>query len=663
MIQLFLQLKELLKYCRTQMGNNTQRPLPEQKVKAKRLLNTTIIWGDYNNNQDNKYLINQLVEFYNFKEENIFQCFNESDFYLKLQKYGSKNTLIMMSGRFATQKNFQNVKYVDQLITNCQINCRYILIYTSEQTINQQNLSLATLQSQYPSLMALEHKYKQLVQQMLNLIYNYSHIPFELQENQQNYLSSEQDTKLINIFTKSEYFDLNKQYKKLNIEDEKLKRLIDLLKNVNSDSPLDKFKDESLVKNFLHKIKQCCKQNTITQKSQIIQKQNIVNNLIHLFSKEGDIYKLVNFTLCTLNPLIYDCMKPVYKLFSAALTKYDDENNFRQLKLYRGSVISKSFYQQISYQFVLKESKNEKTFIFFPSFISTTLDKQVAQYLVAPQQIQTQILSSSESLVTPKLIQNQTKIASSSQDQVASQQIQNQTQIVSSSQDQEAPQQIQTQTQTESGFENMEYEVYEIIYNSRKFLLDNTILYQYQQGQQTSKISKEVYQLIKKFRPFLLQNQNSVQNTQTNQNINQQFVNQENEEEELKDESQVEPRNEDQIGFQNNQEGQEKEESKSQNEIKQSIYEEFKNHDEEDFRLLPKDMSNFYKVIFHIKANISLENPYRPKYISKISEYSEEEFLFQPFSKFKVLRITEPDNLRNDDQAIQFHEIYLEYQE
>ncbi|KAL4486713.1 hypothetical protein ABPG72_022188 [Tetrahymena utriculariae] len=572
----------------------------QQKCKAQRLVDTTIIWGDYNNNKDNQFLIDYFAKCQNFRKDNIIYCLNESDFYRKISKCQKKNSLIIMSGRFATQENFQNLNYVDQLIKNRQISCRYSLIYTSEQTINQQKWSLPNLQSQYPSLMALEYDHNKLIQQLLDLVYNLSHIPFELQENLLYYLSSEQDIELINLFTESQNFDLKKQQRRLKIEDIKFKQLIELLKKVNSESPLDKFKDENLIQKFLLKINKCYEQNNNNKKSQILQEADLINNLINLFSKEGEIYKLINFTLCTINPLIYQCMKPVYKIFSSALAKYKDQNQTSQLKLFRGSLISKSFYQQIALQFVLNQSKNQETFIFFPSFTSTTLKKEVAQYLVAPEQ-------------------------------------------------------IQMQTQILSSFENMSYEVYELIYTYRPFLLKNIVLNQFQQGNHLKKIQKEVYQIIKQFRPFLLQNQNLVQNSQINQQTSQQFSNQNNEELEIQNNNQVELiKNEEQ------------EEQINKNDMQQFLQndekdEEFKNHDEEDFRQLPKDISNFYRVIFHIKADINIENPYKPKYISKISEYSEEEFLFQPFSKFKVLDISEPNNLGNNDQAVQFHKIYLEY--
>ncbi|KAL4449119.1 hypothetical protein ABPG74_021111 [Tetrahymena malaccensis] len=578
------------------MGNNLHK---QEKCKPERLTETTIIWGDYNNSQDNQSIIDHLVQFYKFKKENLIYCLNEDRFYRKIQKFGQTNCLIVMSGRFATQQDFQNIKHVDALIQTRQINCKYTLIYTSEDTIKKQNWTLPALQSQYPSLMALEYVNKKLVQQMLDLIYNQSHIPFELQENLMYYLSNSQDIELINLFTKSESYNLQKQQRRLKIEDVKFKELIELLKKVNSESPLDQFKDENLIKKFLEKINKCYELSDIKKKSQNQQEVEIINNLINLFSKEGEVYKLVNFTLCTINPLIYNCMKPVYKIFSTALAKYNDGNKISKLKLFRGSVISKSFYQQISLQFVLNESKNQETFIFFPSFTSTTLIKEVAQYLVAPEQIQTQV------------------------------------QILSS-------------------FENMSYEVYQIIYNFRPFLLQNTPLYQFQQGQNMNQIKEEVYQIIKQFRPFLLQNQIPVQNEQISQQEAQELSNQFNMQQEIQINTQVELKKEDQNID---------DESQSQNDTQLFLQneEELKNHDEEDFRQLPKDMSNFHKVIFHIKADINLENPYRPKYISKISEYSEEEILFQPFSKFKVLGISEPSVQGNNEQAVQFHQIYLEY--
>ncbi|KAL4475447.1 hypothetical protein ABPG72_022082 [Tetrahymena utriculariae] len=336
-----------------------------------------IIWGDPNNNLDNDYVKKGLIERYSFLAERIYKYENGIDFRRKSKQLSKRNILFLMSGTFANEQisGKSNLEWVNNQIQQQKIHSKSIILFTSMSTIQKNQWTIQNLQQKFRYVTQLSIEYSSLFTSIDKMIFNRIHRSF-VQCNHLDYYFRAGTQSILNIFEETDQYSFkNLQISAQNLLS-KFENLCEYLKTFEVQAPLTLYLSQTDKQATIKSIESCLYQNGVLLSDNII-----IQNFINLYTQETPVYKILNFSLNTMNPKIYSYLSNLYKLLSKCLYLYDDKQNLSQIQLYRGAAIQKYQYDTLYEEYQYNLQQNKPTFIVFPQFLSTSEQKKVALQL------------------------------------------------------------------------------------------------------------------------------------------------------------------------------------------------------------------------------------------------------------------------------------------
>ncbi|KAL4467703.1 hypothetical protein ABPG74_013038 [Tetrahymena malaccensis] len=334
-----------------------------------------IIWGDPNNNSDNYQAKKLLIDKYPFLEERIYKFEDSIKFRRQSTELSKRNILFLMSGGFANQmiSGKSNLEWVNSEIQKQNIHSKSIILFTSMSTIQNNNWTIQNLQQKFKYVTQLSIDYDSLLIGFDKMIFNRIHRSF-VQCNQLDFYFRSKTQSILDNFQNTEFYS----FKNLQISESDLvfqfEGLCEYLKTCEVQAPLTLFLSEVDRLSTAKLIESCLYKNGIKYK-----KKNIIIKILNLYTQETPIYRILNLSLNTMNPKIYQYLNQLYKLFSKCLYLFDDKQEQSKIQLYRGAAIQKYQYDTLYDEFQQNKLKNNPTFIVFPQFLSTSVKKQIAK--------------------------------------------------------------------------------------------------------------------------------------------------------------------------------------------------------------------------------------------------------------------------------------------
>ncbi|KAL4445699.1 hypothetical protein ABPG74_006250 [Tetrahymena malaccensis] len=336
-----------------------------------------IIWGDYNQSQDNQMAKMHLIQCFPFLKDRIYQFQDSQIFRFITINLSEKNILFLMSGQFAYQQydGTSNLEWLNDKIRKQELHSKSIIIFTSLKFILQNGLSIEILQKQFKYVTQLAVQYQNLIQSFDKMIYNRIHISF-VQNKNLDYFFGSQVNLVLNLFQCHNSL----QIPQINYENEfyKWKKICQYSKHADIQSPLSLYLNESDIKSMYKIFKSCSIKN-----QQECSYQEKVQNILNLYTKESVLYKFINLSMNTMNFKIYKYLNTVYQLFSRSLYEYQDGQKITKVVLYRGCAIQKYQYDKLYEEYLYNQNNGTTTFICFPQFLSTSLLKEKAQQIMS----------------------------------------------------------------------------------------------------------------------------------------------------------------------------------------------------------------------------------------------------------------------------------------
>ncbi|KAL4493523.1 hypothetical protein ABPG72_007531 [Tetrahymena utriculariae] len=335
-----------------------------------------VIWGDSQKNTDNETAKNCLIQQFSFLKDRIFQYQDSKIFrFVSINLY-QKNILFLMSGKFAQDKydGISNLEWLNDKISRQEIHSKSIIIFTSLQFIVQNNLSIESLQMQFKYVTQLAVQYKQLTNSFDKMIHNRIHMSFVQNKNLDFYFGSKVN-QVLKLFQchdnlKLPLINFEKEFEKWN-------EIWQYSKQIEIQSPFALHLNENDIRSIYSIFKECSKRN-----QQELSKYEVIQNILNLYTQESVLYKFINLSMNTMNLIIYKYLMMIYQLFSRSLYEYQDQEQISEVKLYRGCAIQKYQYDTLYQEYLHNQNNGIQTFICFPQFLSTTIDKKKAQELM-----------------------------------------------------------------------------------------------------------------------------------------------------------------------------------------------------------------------------------------------------------------------------------------
>ncbi|KAL4449120.1 hypothetical protein ABPG74_021112 [Tetrahymena malaccensis] len=338
-----------------------------------------IIWGDPNNGQDNENAKQGLISRYPFLKGRIYKFENSKDFRNYSIEQAKRNILFLVSGTFANQylDGKSNLEWINNNIREQKIHSKSIIIFTSMNTVKKNNWTIESLQQKFKYVTQLTVDYAFLFTSFDKMIFNRIHRSF-IQNSHLDYYFRSQNQDILNLFqqpTSHSFQQLQSNIKNLKSQLDKLREYV---KNQEIQAPLTLYLTKIDLEKTVASIEECFTQGNKSKDDKII-----AQNFIKLYTTESSVYRILNFSLNTMNLQVYNYMQDIFKLFSKSIYLYDDKSEISEIQLYRGTAIQKYQYDTMYQEFQFNQKQKKPTFITFPQYLSTSSRKEVAQKILS----------------------------------------------------------------------------------------------------------------------------------------------------------------------------------------------------------------------------------------------------------------------------------------
>ncbi|KAL4486720.1 hypothetical protein ABPG72_022195 [Tetrahymena utriculariae] len=337
-----------------------------------------IIWGDPNVGSDNENAKQGLISRYPFLKGRIYQFENSQDFRKKSLELAASNILFLMSGTFANYflDGKSNLEWVNNNIREQKIHSKSIILFTSMATVKKNNWTIQNLQQKFKYVTQLTVDYELLFTSFDKMIFNRIHRSI-VQNSHLDYYFRSQTEDILNIFQKPNshtFKDLQSSLKNLSLQ---FQQLCEYVKEKEIQAPLTLYLSKIDLQDTITCIDQCFTKNKASEND-----YSIVENFIKLYTQESPVYRILNFSLNTMNLEVYKYLKDVFKVLSKCMYQYNDYQEISEITLFRGAAIQKYQYDTLYQEFVANQNKGRPTFISFPQFLSTSNVEKVARDII-----------------------------------------------------------------------------------------------------------------------------------------------------------------------------------------------------------------------------------------------------------------------------------------
>ncbi|KAL4486717.1 hypothetical protein ABPG72_022192 [Tetrahymena utriculariae] len=337
-----------------------------------------VIWGDPNDNEDNKKVKQGLIQYYPFLKDRIYKFENSKGFRDKATELASYNILFLMSGRFGYYmfNGVSNLQWVNDNIKEQKIHSKTIILFTSLETVKSNNWTIENLQKKFKYVTQLAVDYYPLFISFDKMIFNRIHRSFVQISHLDYYFRA--DTEIfLDIFQNPDSHSFKELMPSAKILKQKFEKLCEYVKNYEIQAPLTLYLSDIDLQSIIQNLELCFEKNGASNDN-----KKIVQNIINLYTQETPVYKILNLSINTMNSCIYSYLENIYRLLSKCLYLYNDEQTQSNVRLVRGAAIQKYQYDTLYEEFMQNHQKNIPTLISFPQFLSTSTDEKVAKSII-----------------------------------------------------------------------------------------------------------------------------------------------------------------------------------------------------------------------------------------------------------------------------------------
>ncbi|KAL4449123.1 hypothetical protein ABPG74_021115 [Tetrahymena malaccensis] len=337
-----------------------------------------VIWGDPNNNDDTEQAKQGLIEKQPFLKNRIYKYENSKDFREKSIEFAGYNILFLMSGKFAYYlfNGVSNLQWVNDNIKDQKIHSKSIILFTSLQTVKQNDWTIEKLQKKFKYVTQITFDYDPLFVSFDKMIFNRIHRSF-VQNCHLDYYFRANTQYVLDIFQNPHSLSFTEILHSPEVLKQNFEELCKYVKDSEIQAPLTLYLNKMDLQSTIDNLNLCFIKNGASNNN-----SKIVQNVINLYTQETPVYKILNLSLNTMNPCIYGYLGNLYRLLSKCLYLFNDEQKQSNVNLVRGAAIQKYQYDTLYEEFKNNEKKNIPTFISFPQFLSTTTDENVAKDII-----------------------------------------------------------------------------------------------------------------------------------------------------------------------------------------------------------------------------------------------------------------------------------------
>ncbi|KAL4449125.1 hypothetical protein ABPG74_021117 [Tetrahymena malaccensis] len=337
-----------------------------------------IIWGDPNVGEDNEEAKQGLISRFPFLKGRIYKFENSKDFRKSSIEQAKRNILFLMSGTFANEMldGKSNIEWINNNIREQKIHSKSIILFTSMSTVKKNNWTIESLQQKFKYVTQLTVDYAFLFTSFDKMIFNRIHRSF-IQNSHLDYYFRSKTQDILNLFqqpSSQSFKELQSSIKNLQSQFE---QLCEYVKTQEVQAPLTLYLSKIDLQKTVDCIKECFTKNNASNND-----YRIAKNFVKLYSDESSVYRILNFSLNTMNLQVYSYISNVFKLFSKSIYLYNDNSNVSELTLFRGTAIQKYQYDTLYQEYQYNKKQNKPTFITFPQFLSTSVQKKVAKSIL-----------------------------------------------------------------------------------------------------------------------------------------------------------------------------------------------------------------------------------------------------------------------------------------
>ncbi|EAR83350.1 hypothetical protein TTHERM_00942710 (macronuclear) [Tetrahymena thermophila SB210] len=334
-----------------------------------------IIWGDPYVNEDNEHAKQGLISMYPFLKNRIYKFEKSKDFRQKSIEFARMNILFLMSGTFANEQldGQSNIQWVNNNIRDQKLHSKSIILFTSMNTVRKNNWTIENLQQKYKYVTQLTVDYSFLFTSFDKMIFNRIHRSF-IQNSHLDYYFRSKTKDILNIFQTPKSHSFKELQSSIKDLKNQFQQLCQYVKENEIQAPLTLYLSQVDLEQTVQYIEQCFTLNGASKND-----DKIIENFIKLYTQETPVYKILNFSLNTMNMQVYNYLKDVFKILSKCIYSYNDNQNISEIKLVRGAAIQKYQYDTMYQEYSYNQKKNVPTFISFPQFLSTSNCEKVAK--------------------------------------------------------------------------------------------------------------------------------------------------------------------------------------------------------------------------------------------------------------------------------------------